>query len=188
MTAIGDDAQTLQGKMTRKTIFEKDDVASHRIGDAEGLANLRGRRTVLFGLAVGDHLLHAYFDLVRQLKTIPGEKLNAVILVRIVGRRDHHARVSSHAARKESDTRRGHGTDQLNVRAHGANTRSECGLEHVTGKTRILTDENFVPVLGMSVEYFRLRRRPAPTRPILRMSHRILQYFGNGAAELQRHF
>src|SRR5438093_10951024 len=84
--------------MTRKTIFEKDDVASHRIGDAEGLANLRGRRTVWFGLAVGDHLLHAYFDVVRKLKTFPDEKFNAVILVCIVGRRYEHASVSLHAA------------------------------------------------------------------------------------------
>src|SRR5438046_9694196 len=126
---------------------------------------MRGRRKGLFGLAVGDQLLHAYFDLVRQLKTIPGEKLNAVILVRIVGRRDHHARGSSHAARKESDTRRGHGTDQLNVRAHGANTRSESGLEHVTGKTSIHTDENFLQVLSKSVEHFPWQWQPDARRP-----------------------
>ena len=75
------------------------------------------RRPRLLGHAAENHLFHARLDFVGQLETVPGKKLDAVVLIRIVRGRDHHARVRAHAAGQKRHPGRRHGPDQQNIGA-----------------------------------------------------------------------
>src|SRR5262249_13505959 len=68
--------------------------------------------------------------------------LDAVVLERIVRRRDHHARVRAERAREEGDPGRRQRAHQEDVDAHRADARRHRRLQHVAREPRVLPDED----------------------------------------------
>ena len=128
--------------MARKAVLEKNIVAADGVGNPRSLADCAGGRPRLFGLAAENHLLHARFDFVGQLEAVPGKKLDAVVLIGIMRRGNHHAGVGAHAAGEKRHAGRRHRTDQQHVGAHGNDARGQRGLQHVTRQPGILADKN----------------------------------------------
>src|SRR6185503_11558330 len=115
------------------------DVAAARILPAAYLAELRR------GVAA-HRLLHlrldGLFGGVRELKAVAREELDAVILVRIVRRADHHARGNANRAREVRHRRRRDRTAHVDVDARRREAGLERGLDHVARDARVLADEH----------------------------------------------
>ena len=82
------------------------------------------------------------FDLVGQLLTGVREKLDAVVVERIVGCTDDNAGLSVERAREVGYRRCRHGTEQNNVDACRRESGLQSRLEHVAGNARILTNHH----------------------------------------------
>ena len=127
-------------------LLQEDDVAPGRIVDAARAPEVVGIGAVALEHTGGDQLLDAVLDLVGQLEPVVGEELDAVVLVGIVARRDHHARIAAHVRGEKGHGRCRHRSDLDHVDAHGADPRSQGVLEHVARESRVLPDQD--PVLS----------------------------------------
>src|SRR5581483_2425980 len=81
----------VEGALALQTRLEEHQVAPDCVVDPHRLANLTGSGGGVELAFVEDQLLDAPLDLVVELEAFVGEEFNAVVLVRIVRRRDHHA-------------------------------------------------------------------------------------------------
>ena len=142
--AIDDDLHAVQRQLLRKGVLQELDVAPDRVVDALRLADRvgRGARAVV---PAADRL-HAAFDLgldlVGQLVPVGGEDLDAIVLVGIVRRADHHARVRAHRPGDEGDPGCRQRSHQQHVGAGGHDPRLQRALQHVAGETRVLADHD----------------------------------------------
>ena len=87
-------------------------------------------------------------DLIAQLETVRSEKLDPVVLERVVRGRYHDTQVRAQAACQHSHRRRRHRPDQDHVHPHGNETASERRLEHVARNPGILGDNYTVSVIA----------------------------------------
>jgi anaerobic selenocysteine-containing dehydrogenase len=78
-------------------------------------------------------------------KVLPGFQL---------GRAYPDTSIGSHAAGKKGNSRCGHRTHQLYIRAHGTDSRGQGCLQHVAGQAGVLADQYFITVLRISPKYF----------------------------------
>ena len=148
--AVDDDLDAVEGQLLREGVFQELDVAPDRVVDALRLADRvgRGARPVV---AAADRLhapLDLGLDLVGQLEAVGGEDLDAVVLVRIVRRADHEARVRAHRPGDERDPGRGQRAHQQHVGAGGDDPRLQRALQHVAGQARVLADHDASRALG----------------------------------------
>ena len=136
--AVHYDLQTMQIQIGGKGAFAKFNITARRIADAAHLADVRRRRA---NQRLVDLLLDGRLNAVRELGAVTVEKLDAVVVVRVMRRADHHARRQSQRAREIRHRRRGHRPNQQHVNAGGSETRLKRGLKHITGHPRIFTDQ-----------------------------------------------
>jgi hypothetical protein len=81
-------------------------------------------------------------DFVRKFKAVPFEKFDAVVLIRVVRGGDDHPGVGPHGVSDKRDPRGGHGAQQHDIHAHGADARGDGILQQVTGQTRVFAHHN----------------------------------------------
>ncbi len=147
--AIDDDAQAFDREMARQGPLGELDVARMHALDALGAADGRRLGEAAAQIAV-DQRLDLALDRIRQLVPIGAEQLDAVILVRIVRGRDHHAKIGAHGAGEHGDGRRRHRAEQQHVDAHGGEARLQRRLDHVARQPRILADHNAMAMLAIA--------------------------------------
>ena len=136
------DVHALEGELLGKGLLRKNDVPSPRIVDPKGLAHLVGRRLELGETIGDDQPLHLLLVLIRQLVSVPMEELDPVVLKKVVGRRDHHARIRPHALCDERNPGGRKGPDHECIHAHRTDSRDHRVLEHIAGKAGILAHHN----------------------------------------------
>jgi hypothetical protein len=127
-------------------LLEEDHVAPSRIVDAPRPPEVVRSGAMALEHAGADQIFDAALELVGQLEAIVGEELDAVVLVGIVARRDHHARIAAHVHGEKGHRRRRHRPDLDHVDAHRADPRCQGVLEHVAGEPGVLSDQD--PVLS----------------------------------------
>ncbi len=123
----------------RHAALAKLDVAARRIVDARDLAQLAGlnhRHRCIQQLF--DHQL----DCIRQLGALPREKLDAIVIMRVVRGTDHDTGFSVEGTRQVSDRRCRHWPQQHYVSTCGGQAGLQRGLKHVTGNTGVLAHQN----------------------------------------------
>jgi hypothetical protein len=141
--AIDRDAHRFEARGARHAGLQKNQVASDRVVDARGLADVAVRCAPVRQCAVVENqLLDFRLELVVELEAVAREKLDAVVLERIVRRGNHHARIRTHTSSKKSYTRCRQRADQPYVDAHRTDSRGDRGFEHVARQARVLADEN----------------------------------------------
>ena len=91
-----------------------------------------------------DLLLH----LVRQLVAVRSEQLDAVVFVRIVRGRDHHAEIGAHGARQHADRRRRDRAENQRVHAHRREARDHGVFDHVARQARVLADDHAMAIVA----------------------------------------
>ena len=105
-----------------------------------------------FGQTLGDvgvdQPLDILLDLVGQLVAVRPEQLDAVVVERIMRRRDHHAEIGAHRAGQHGDRRRRHRPEQQHVHADRGEARDQRGLDHVAGQPGILADHHPMAMLA----------------------------------------
>ena len=146
--AVDHDAQAVERQIARQRALGEFDVAVLHAVDALGAAELGGLGEPLGEIAV-DQLLDLELDLVGQLVAVRAEQLDAVVVVRIVRGRDHHAEIGAHRARQHGDRRRRHRAGQQHVHADRGEARDQRGLDHVAGQPRVLADQHAMAVLAV---------------------------------------
>src|SRR5262245_8838748 len=165
VSAVDGDHEPVQGQLTRERALREDVVATDRVVDPEGLADLLARRPQGIDGTRHHEALDLRLVLVGQLEPRAAEELDAVVLERVVGRRDHHARVCPQRAREERDARGGQRPDEQHVDPHRADARRHRGLQHVPREPRVLADEDLVATRRSLAH---VRQRPAQSQRRLR--------------------
>ncbi|MNL33878.1 hypothetical protein D3C87_1558120 [compost metagenome] len=82
-------------------------------------------------------------DFVRQLGALSGEKLDAVIVVRIVRSADHDACFGMEGARQIGDGRCRHRAQEHHIGTRRRQSGLECRFEHVAGDPGVLAHQHF---------------------------------------------
>ena len=94
-----------QAQLVREGAFAEFDITTRRIDDTV-------RFTQLGGINTGNLFFHfsfnGLFHLVRQLGAVNGEELDAIVVERVMRRRDHNSRFRAEGARKVGNSRRWH--------------------------------------------------------------------------------
>ena len=108
-----------------------------------------------------------------QLVAVAAKELDAVIGERIVGCRDHNARVHLMFTREIGDRRRRHDPSEESGSTRRADPRRQCRFEHLTRDTRIASDQNARAYLGMcsEIECRRASKLISQLRCKLRICH-----------------
>ncbi|MNF62286.1 hypothetical protein D3C84_439630 [compost metagenome] len=137
---IDNDLQAGKTGTGRHTAFAEFDVATRRVVDSRHLADLarldnRHRRRIK---QFFDH----QFDVIRQLGALPGEKLDAVVIMRVMGRTDHDAGLGMKGTGQIGNCRRRHRPQQHHIRTRGGKPSFERRLEHIPGNARVLANQN----------------------------------------------
>src|SRR5262249_37360394 len=89
VSTIDHEAQTFQGEILRERTLGVFDIAAQGILNTDSLSDFLRSGTDGLDFATENEVLDLQFDLVIELVTIGAEKLNPVIVVRIVRRRDN---------------------------------------------------------------------------------------------------
>ena len=144
MRAIHDDRHPFQIEPLMKGLLDELDVAAFGVINAKCLSNFRGGRPQGVNALGKDEFLDLPLLFIRQLQSVSGEKLDAVVLIGIVRSGDHHAGVRAQTARKERDGRCRQRPHQQYVHAHGTDAGRQCGLNHIARQACILADHNAV--------------------------------------------
>ena len=162
--AVHHQLQAVQIETGRKRALAEFDVTATRIVQPAGLAEQfrwrAGHRFVQLRLDL-------QLDFVGELVAIGGEKLDAVVVVRIVRRADHHARREAQRTCEIRDARGRYRPGQHHVDARRRETRLQCRFQHVTRHARVLADQH--------------RRTVAALRPAVR----TCQHLAGGVAQPQ---
>ena len=98
--------------------------------------------------ALLQHRLDALLDLVGELVAVRPEQLDAVVEIRIVRGRDHHADVGAQRARQHGDRRRRDRPEQEHVHAGGGQARHHGVLDHVAGQPRVLAEHDAMAMVA----------------------------------------
>ena len=102
----------------------------------------------------GEIAVHQLFDLqldvVGQLVAVRAEQLDAVVVVRIVRGRDHHAEVGAHRAGQHGDRRRRHRAGQQHVHADRGEAGHHRVFDHVAGEAGVLADQHTVAMVAVA--------------------------------------
>jgi len=114
--------------------------------DADGLADCVSRGTDGFDIATENQMFDLVLDVVVELVTVGPEKLDAVVVIRIVGGGDHNAGVGAQAARDVGDARRGQRANEQNIHPHRKDAGRDGIFEHVPGQTRVFAKNDLVPL------------------------------------------
>ena len=145
--AIDDDAQTGQGHRAGHRALGEFDVAVMDAIDAFCPAKriLIGQRHV--NLTV-QHALDGCFDLIRELVAIRTEQLDPVVVVRIVRRRDHDAKIGAQRARKHGNRWRRYGAKQKHVHARGTEAGDQRVFDHIARQPCILAEHDAMAMIA----------------------------------------
>ena len=145
--AVDDDPHALERHVAAERPLGVFDVAGLHVVDAPGAAEV-GRA----GEHRGDFAVHQRLDprldFVRELIAVRPKELDAVVLVRVVRGRDHHAEIAAHRARQHRDRWRRHGAQQQHVDAHRSEAGDQRIFDHVAREPGVLADHHAMAVLA----------------------------------------
>ena len=155
--AIDDDLEAGKIEAARGRGLHRLDVSSVGIVEALRPADGRGRGELHF-LRRQHQLLDRGLDRVGELEAVGTEQLDAIVLVGIVRRRDHHAHVGAHGAGEKSNGRRRQRPQQQHVHANRQEARRQRLLDHIAGEARVLAHHD---AMAMAAAAEDLARRHA---------------------------
>ena len=124
------------------------DVAVLHAVDALGAAEIVAFGQTLAQIGI-EQFLDFAFDLVAELVAVRPEQLDAVVGVRVMRGRDHHAEIGAHRARQHADRRGRDRTGQQDVHADRGEAGDQRGLDHVAGQAGVLADQDAMAVLAV---------------------------------------
>ena len=137
--AIDDDLQSVQASTARKARLGCFDVPPGGVVKSRRATKRLGCRQSVCKPAV-HQALDFQLGLVGELGAIGSEQLDAVVLVRIVGSRDHHAEIGTQRSGEHGDRRRRDRPEKGHVHAGTDQAGGQRRFDHVTGQPRVLAD------------------------------------------------
>ena len=144
--AVDDDAQAIKRKIARQGALGEFNVAVMHAIDALGAAEIAAGGEPLG--EIGRHeLFDLVFGLVGQLVAVGPEQLDAVVVERVMRRRNHDPKIGAHRTGQHGDRRGRHRAKQQHVHADRGETGHQRSLDHVAGQPGILADHHAMPVL-----------------------------------------
>ena len=98
---------------------------------------------------IGHHSLDLGFGLIGQFVAIGPEKLDAIVLMRIVAGGNHHAHIGPHRCCDHPNRRRGRWAQKKDIHAGRGKARRQRIFEHIAGQAGVLADHH--TVVGLTV-------------------------------------
>ena len=137
--AIDHHLQPVQPQSRREGRLDEFLIAAASILNPLGAANVLGlgRQDLAFqnGLDLG-------LGLIRQFEPVGAKELDAIVMMRIVARRDHHPQIGAHRPGEKAHRRRRHRPQQQHIHPGRGQTRRQRIFQHIARKPRILADDN----------------------------------------------
>ena len=137
--AVDENLESLEVGVPRDARLAEFDVAPRGVVETTGLAEFGGSDA---GEAPVHFLFHLEFHLVGEFRARAAEELDPVVVIRIVARRNHHARVEPQGPREIGDGGGRNRTAEKHVDARARKARFERGLQHVARNAGVLADQN----------------------------------------------
>ena len=113
------------------------DIAIDALGPADFLSFGKLPRQILV-----EQVLDLRFDVIGELVAIRAEKLDTVILERIVRGRNHHADIAAQRARQHGNRRCRNRAEQEHVQSRRGKAGHEGVLQHISRQARVLADHH----------------------------------------------
>ena len=145
--AIDHHPQAFEREIARQRALGKFDVAVVDAVDPLGAAEFAAFGEAFVDVGV-DQLFDAVLDLVRELVAVGPKKLDAVVVERVMRRRNHDAEVGAHRTGQHRNSRRRHRSEQQHVHADRGEAGHQRGLDHVPGEPGILADHDTMTVFA----------------------------------------
>ena len=145
--AINDNAQPLQRQVAWQRALGKFDVARPHVIDATRPAQQARRRQLRPEIGI-EKLFDFSLDLVGEFEAVGAKQLDAIVGVRIVRGRDHHADIRAHGARQHGHRRRRHRAEQQNIHAHRGEAADHGIFNHVARQARVLADDHAMAMVA----------------------------------------
>jgi len=95
-----------------------------------------------------DQRLDLALDLVGEFEPVWAENLDAVVVIGVVGGRDHNADIGPQGPRQHGDARRRDRAELEHVDADRGEAGDEGGLDHVAGQPGVLADHHAVAMVA----------------------------------------
>ena len=175
MTAIHHDTHAFERQRLGKRRLGLFHVAPNSVLHADRLADLIGRGPNRFDLAAEDQLLDQILGHIVQLIAVSPEELDAIIIVRIVGGRDHNTGIGPHGSGHIRHTRCRQGSDENDIHAHRKNSGTQRILQHVAGEAGVLANHDPVahPIPRLRIPILKDMRRRSTQLQGCFSSHRL---------------
>ncbi len=183
--AVHHDFQAVKADGAIKRTLGKLDVAVDHAVDAFGLADTVGLAKVTAGVAV--HLGFDFgFHFVGKLVSVRAEKLDSVVLVRVMRGGNHDAEVCAQGPHEHGDRRRRNRPELHDIHADGSEAGNQRGLDGIAGKPRIFPD--YHPVASAAIGEH-VARSHANLQRDLRRHWEDIRFAANavGSEEFSRH-
>mmetsp|Transcript_53268 Transcript_53268/g.124855 ORF Transcript_53268/g.124855 Transcript_53268/m.124855 type:complete len:216 (-) Transcript_53268:3037-3684(-) len=136
---VDHDLDAFERQISAKTVLAELDVAPARILQSLGTPQASGihplRRIV-------QRRFNGDFPCVWQFLAFGREELDAIVLIRVVRRADHHAQVLPQRTGQVSHTGRRQRPGQQHVHTRGRKPRFQRRLDHVAGNACVLANQN----------------------------------------------
>ena len=87
-------------------------------------------------------MLYLPLPCIRQLGTLCAEKLDAVIVKRVVAGANHHAQRRPLGACEVGNSRRWHGAEQEHVHPSRVKPRQQCAFKHIARNAGVFTNQH----------------------------------------------
>ena len=128
------------------------DVAAARVVQPIGLAELIAADVVRIQIGFENQPRDLRLRLIFQFVAEGAEDLDAVVVVRIVGSRQHDAHIGGQRTREMGNGRRGNGSHQKHIAARRDKSAGDGGFQHVAGKTRVFADHGACAPIAVRVK------------------------------------
>ena len=126
--AVEDNPQTVQSKVLRESGFDELNIAPEPVIDPARSPDFRRARKLVLLANIG---FNGKLHIVLQLATVRTKKLYSIVVMRVVRRRYHHAKVGSHGTSQQSYARRRHWPKQKHVHPGCGQPCRESIFDHV---------------------------------------------------------
>ena len=151
---VDDDALARQAQGTGKRVFDVDDVAADDIIDPFGFPDLLVG--FLPGFNGGIVLIDGFdllFHFAAEFVSVGVKKFDPIVVVFVVARRDHDARIASHAFGEKRDRRSRHGADLDHIIPHGSEAGDDGVFDHVAAAAGVFAHQDTVGArLGTEID------------------------------------
>ena len=143
--AIDHDMQAVEPDIFGQRSLDRVDIAATRIFHTPRAPDIG--RIGQIDIATGQQGFDRLLVPVGKFEAVRAEQLDTIVFIRIVAGGNHDAEIRAHGRGQHGHRRRRDGAELDHVHSHAGKSRDQRIFHHITGKARVLADDDAVLVI-----------------------------------------